>query len=294
MWVLKGHQYGRSITALAISPEGSLLASGANDDCICWWDLATQTLVAHQPGLVSDLAFSPDGKTLASGGPGGITFWDRTGNTIGAQHPGRWPTEVAYAPNGRYLAWCGPIAGLFEGDPWVEKPLPTRQRASAVGTLAFAPNSQWFATAHATRTPGRRRLRHCVRLWNPASGKVVGQLGGQTQTTTALAFAPDSQVLAGTCGEYLGVWNITSREMIFSHRSQSLHYQDVAFTPDGRYLISASNDRTVQFWDRASWRAQAGYDWKIGAINCVVIAGDGMRAAAGSKKGRIVVWDVDL
>ena len=35
-------------------------------------------------------------------------------------------------------------------------------------------------------------------------------------------------------------------------------------------------------------------DWEIGPMCSIAFAPDGMRAAAGSGKGKIVVWDIDL
>jgi WD40 repeat protein len=70
--------------------------------------------------------------------------------------------------------------------------------------------------------------------------------------------------------------------------------QEVAFTPDSRFLAAARNDRTVQLWETASWSPAAAFDWQIGSLVSLAIAPDGMRAAAGSKRGKIVVWDIDL
>ncbi|MFI7678250.1 protein kinase [Actinophytocola sp. NPDC049390] len=58
------------VTAMAVSPDGRLLATGTEaDPVIRVWNLATGTLVAaltgHEGG-VNDLAFSPDGDRLAS------------------------------------------------------------------------------------------------------------------------------------------------------------------------------------------------------------------------------------
>jgi WD40 repeat protein len=72
------------------------------------------------------------------------------------------------------------------------------------------------------------------------------------------------------------------------------HFQAIAFTPDGRFLAAVRNDATARFWDARTWQPARAFEWGIGPLVSLAIAPDGMRAAAGSKKGKIVVWDVDL
>lgn len=71
--VLQGHETW--VTAVALSPDGKVLASGSGDMLVKLWDPETgksfATLSGHRRG-VSSAAFSPDGKVLATGS------WDKT------------------------------------------------------------------------------------------------------------------------------------------------------------------------------------------------------------------------
>src|SRR5262249_48609470 len=71
-------------------------------------------------------------------------------------------------------------------------------------------------------------------------------------------------------------------------------FQAVAFTPDGQFLLTACGDKTVRFWEGDTLEAVQGFDWKIGDVESLAVASDGMRAAAGGSKGQIVVWDIDI
>jgi WD40 repeat protein len=58
------------LAELAISPNGSLVASGADDNTVELWSTATGELLAQLPGHTSPVrtvAFSADGTMLASG-----------------------------------------------------------------------------------------------------------------------------------------------------------------------------------------------------------------------------------
>ena len=66
---LTGH--AAPVRALAFSPDGTLLATGGNDDAVLVWDLTNPTSPRHvrtlpHKGAVTAVAFSPDGRLLAT------------------------------------------------------------------------------------------------------------------------------------------------------------------------------------------------------------------------------------
>ncbi|MBE1591626.1 WD40 repeat domain-containing serine/threonine protein kinase [Nonomuraea angiospora] len=68
------------VRAIAYSPDGTVIATGALAAGVTLWNAADRRQLAHLPlkgfGAVDVLAFSPDGRTLAVGGSNRVQLWD--------------------------------------------------------------------------------------------------------------------------------------------------------------------------------------------------------------------------
>jgi len=98
------------LTPSSFSPDGTLFASGSNDNTIKLIDVNTRLEIAAltgHTGRISYVGFSPDGNMLASGSEDGIVkLWDaktRLGIATLKGHNGKilW---VSFSPNGKFLA----------------------------------------------------------------------------------------------------------------------------------------------------------------------------------------------
>jgi WD40 repeat protein len=66
----------------------------------------------------------------------------------------------------------------------------------------------------------------------------------------------------------------------------------VAVSPDGRFIVSGSDDKTVKVWDAASGRLLRSLDGHTDRVRAVAVSPDGRTIVSGSHDRTIRAWDL--
>src|SRR5262249_52506720 len=163
--------------------------------------------------------------------------------------------------DGRFLATGGRVQTLL--DRQTGECVPIEAPPAPLSGVAFSPDGRSLAGSYHIEVGSHLDCHHEIHVTDLASKKTRGVLLGHTVAASSLAYSPNGRLLAAACYQSLWVWDVARGEPVTHMRFDRLHFQSVAFTPDGRFLGAARNDNTVRFWDTATWRQHVAFDWDI-------------------------------
>lgn len=277
---LEGHELLATVLAVAFSRDGTRIASGSNDGTVRVWNGQTGMSIGgplRARGAVNSVSFSPDGARLLSGAAGGaLEVWDvKSGQRVAEWLKNQDGTvkAIAFSADGR-LAVSGGEDGLLR--VWAAEPAP------AIGEpLAGEPP--------ALLTPD------CLGSKSLQSMRVIGW--SADCAVAAVRSRNALQLVDGKSGEPLGgaVAGHQTREVRDANAKEPrIDLLSAAFSADGRYIVSGSQNGSIQRWKRSPLEPVG--ELLLGHskdVSSVAFSPDGRTIASGDGEGALRLWDAD-
>lgn len=315
--------HSAAVRRAVFSPDGKLLVSVSEDHQVIVWDFARRmrlkTLGDHQ-GVVNTVAFSPDGKWFITGDEQQtVIVWDANRleqETVWRDQLG--PVRAsAFSPDGRIVIYAaGEVSVVRETGTWKKThELPCWL---SYGGFVF-PEHDLVEDSHgrtwnlytgesltgiqeawegnwAALSPDRKQLASVgthgdVTFVDLARGKVIQQAHGHHDHGRAVEYSPDGKLLA-TGAERVVLWDVASMTKLVPLEYESIVWS-VAFSPDGRWLVSTHGDGSILIWDVANRELEANLRQHSGGVRAVTFSADGKRVATASEDHSVIVWNAE-
>jgi WD40 repeat protein len=290
----------------SFSPDGRYILTAGRDGTARLWDTAKGeqrgTSLKHA-GPLSRAAFSPDGNRVLTAGRDGTTrVWDYAALTDRSRPPHQWTykrQELSrlYSADGRRVVTHAPEGKIQVIDPETGQPIgPPLEDVltSKSGSQFISPDGRWVVTSSFDGGPAQ--------VWDVVTGRP--HTSPLTHAPEGASFSPDSsrlltpllplrRVVTSQSPERneARLWDVATGQPI----GQPLAHQDrllgASFSPDGRRVVTASEDRTARVWDAATGQPITPPLEHGGSITFAAFSPDGSRVISVAEDLLARQWD---
>jgi len=276
---LRGHT--KPLTRAIFSPDSKFVVTASADNSVRVWDSLDGKLITEFRGhsqAVNDVEFSPDGQFI-------VTADDDQTARLWPFHPGErgmgstiesWDhsaavTSVATSPDGSEMAATTRDGKLWLDGVGLQRSMPLSylvDRSAKVADVRFSPDGKSIAT-----TRGAAGVIYNIDALHvfvdSSRSEFIYQAApppGEKKPSE-----PDSVKLEGHTGDI----------------------NSIAFSPDGRFVVTASADGTARVWEAATGKSVGELRGHTNSVNSASFSPDGKFIVTASDDATVRLWDAN-
>lgn len=280
------------INSVAYSPDGKYIVSCSNNGDIQFWNAKTGEGNNTWRGFEAEFAmFSPDGKHILIG---------KENNDI----------EIDCISEGYNKL----ISAIPEGETYRVCRTTLEGHSESVKCAAFSPDGKNVISGSWDGT---------IKVWSLNTGNCIQTLGWGLDDVSSVAYSPDGKYFVGAGGKnieeefitekgdtVLGFTSAVGDTKIFDAKTyecvKTLNTKGgglqiyLAYSPDGKYIISSTGGKTIQMWDVEKGECVKTLEASAGSVSCLAYSLDGKYIVSGSNQpysekpdNNIRIWDAE-
>ncbi len=288
--------HGSAVNSVAFSPDGTLIASGGDDDTIKVWHAASGALIktlTESTDNVNSVAFSPDGTKIASGSDdNAIRIWKTPLPTD--PHSGD-VLSVAWSPDGTKL-----VTGSADNTVkiWTDTTAPVKTlygHTGAVYSAAFNDDGTRIASGSGDNS---------IHIWNASTGALDFDGPAGSYAINSVAWRSDkttnvTAVISANGNLDVAFWNASTGLSVRAGLTGA-GYEATLNHDKTQFAGSVVNG--IKIWNIPADLAtaaptQQGSDLSVNAVSHTAFNHDGTRLVSGSSgtdaaNQKVKIWDI--
>ena len=273
------------VSAASFSPNGERIVTASSDATAAIWDAgsAKRLLRLAHDHAVFAASFNMQGtRVLTASVQGPARVWDaQSGQPLFALEPQAGSLKGAkWSPDGkRILTDSDGKISVWDAETGA---VLARDLGEEVDAAAFSPDSQTLVTGAYEAT----------KLWDAPgwTARAVSDDGG----VTALAFDSKGTRLLAAKGGWARMLNARTAAHLVELKGHRGAIRSACFSPDGAWVVTASDDLTARVWEAATGRPLLTFEGHRAGINTLACSPDGKRLVTASEDFSARLWDISL